>query len=345
MNGLQKTNSPSPAVRVDFDQKQFTDIINQKGRRVLLKKALMCPCKSSATNFQSNCKNCGGTGWIFVNPTETRMIVQGINLVNDFAPWSEENRGFANISYNACEELSYFDQLTLLDGEAFFSQVLFFQEAQDEAIFTYTTYPVREIKYIGLFKGIGEPLQKLVAGQDYSVHGNIITLNDNLIQNGNVENTNITVRYKHAPVFHLVEMKRETMQTFEFKDGGDVLKHLPLSAIARRAHYIPNIENLAGNRLLDNDYTDSNCNDSCCNDYQTFSSCMPAKKYPPINKTFTEETSSFTSPYLVGKTFLYFRNGQLDNQYAIDLLTGTLTPTIPWQENEFINIYVWAEAS
>lgn len=263
MSGLQQTTGLAPqSPRVDFERKAFDDLIAQKGKDVIIEKALRCPCKNpSSGNALSTCKNCGGCGWIFVNPYQTRMIMQKINLVNDFTPWSEENRGFVNISFNANEELTFMDKITDVNGIATFNQILFFKEAQDTTVFAYTAYPIKEIKYIGLFKADNQPLQRLVEGVDYTFTNNIIKLiNSSLIDAQGVGNTSISVRYKHAPVFFLMEMKRETMETFEFNGGGEQLKHLPLSAIARRAHYILNTENLTGTRLLSNNYSDCNVN-------------------------------------------------------------------------------------
>jgi hypothetical protein len=338
MTGLQKTTAAAPnnLQRVDFDQEKFTELIRQKGKDVILEVALMCGCKSPAANAQSNCRNCGGSGWIFVNAKETRMVLQKINLVNDFAPWSEENRGFVNITCNADEEIAFYDKLTDKNGIATFQQVLFFKEAEDHTIFTYTTYPIKAIKYVGLFKGVGVPHQKLVENVDYTFERNIITLiNEDLIQ-GTIENTNITIRYKHSPVFHIVEMKRETMETYEFNAGSEVLKHMPLSAIARRAHYIPNIENISGNRLLNNDYTESTCNENIF---------MPKKVYPKIRQEFSESTSTYTNIKLIGKQIMLFRNGVLDSQYVLSLTTGMITPTFPYQASEYIDIYIWGNAS
>ena len=74
--------------RADLHKREFDTLIHQKGRDVLLETALQCPCKSPSTNQQSDCKNCGGTGWIFVNPRETRMVLTAINAVTEFRPWS-----------------------------------------------------------------------------------------------------------------------------------------------------------------------------------------------------------------------------------------------------------------
>jgi hypothetical protein len=260
---LQKTNgNVAPPNRVDFHKQDFDDLIAQKGRNVLVEKAIQCPCKGEGTNQQSTCRNCGGTGYAWVNPYTTRMVTQKINLVNDFAPWSEENRGFVNLSYNADEELTYMDKITALDGEAIFNQVLFLKQ-KGNTVFAYTVYPIKEIKYLAVFIDDVTPYQRLIEGTDYTFQNNVITIiNDDIIQDS-VQTTNITIRYKHAPVFIFVESKRETMETFEYKDG-ERLYHMPLSAIARRAHYIPNIENIAGDRLLNNNFQETpNCNNNC----------------------------------------------------------------------------------
>ena len=87
---LQQTISVQP--RADFEREDYKTLIEQKGRRILYEKALLCPCKSPSTNQQSGCKNCGGIGWIFVNPIQTRMIVSAVKIVTEFKPWSQEAR-------------------------------------------------------------------------------------------------------------------------------------------------------------------------------------------------------------------------------------------------------------
>lgn len=251
---IQPTNLSSP--RVDLIKGEFDRLIDQKGRDVILEKALQCPCKSSQTNQQSACKNCGGTGWVFINPVRTRMILAAINIVNEYRPWSEELRGTVNITCKAEEELTVMDKITSLDGEAIFTEVLFFKQKNAD-VFTYSTYNIKKMLYIGMYSAANSPLIRLKEGIDYTVDKNIIRLkNTTLItEDPNQIDVSITVRYKHAPEFHVIEVKRETMQTFEWQNQ-EVLRHMPVSAIARRAHYQLQAANLAGDRLLNNSYTE-----------------------------------------------------------------------------------------
>lgn len=264
MSGIQKTNgNVAPPNRVDFHKPDFDDLIAQKGRDVQIERALACPCKGTDTNQSSKCKNCGGTGFSWVNAYQTRMVSQKVNLVNDFAPWSEENRGFVSLSFNANEELTWMDKVTFLDGEAIFNQVIWLKESGN-TVYAYTTYPIKQIKYLGVFIDDDTKYKQLVEGTDFTYEDNVITIiSDDVIQTDDVTQTNLTIRYKHAPVFYIVEMKREVMETFEYRDG-ERLYHMPVSAIARRAHYIADIENLTKNRLLDNSYPESNCNNNNC---------------------------------------------------------------------------------
>lgn len=252
---VQKTYPLGPP-RADLIKEEFDTLIQQKGKEVEVEKALECPCKSPSTNQQSTCKNCGGTGWIFINSRKTRMVLTAINIVTDYKPWSEELRGTVNVTCRAEEELSYMDKIRDVNGEAIFNEVLFFKK-KGNVVFAYTTYSIKEVLYIGLFKGDEEPLQRLELNVDYSVDGNkLVLLNNSLLgTDTGAKNTSFTIRYKHAPEFHVIEMKRETMQTFEWQ-GNEKLKHMPVSAIARRAHYQLKANNLLGDRLIDNSYED-----------------------------------------------------------------------------------------
>lgn len=242
--------------RADLHKSEFDTLIHQKGREVILEKALQCPCKSQSANQQSNCRNCGGSGWVFINPKKTRMVLTAIEAVNEYRPWSEELRGTVNITSFVEDELSHMDKITAIDGESIHNEVLFFSEL-DDAIFTYSTYFIKEVLYIAMFQGIDQPLLRLTEA-DYEIVDNVIKLNLSTLPFEETENNNVTVRYKHAPQFHVIEMKRDTMQTFIWK-GEERVQQMPVSAIGRRSHYQLNAENLTKTRLIDNSFEEPKC--------------------------------------------------------------------------------------
>ena len=110
-----------------------------------------------------------------------------------------------------------------------------------------------------MFKSEGEPLIRLTSDQ-YSFEDNKIILNNLSLPFQEVKDNSFTIRYKHAPQFHIIEMKRDTMQSFLWSSSqGEVNQNMPVSAIARRSHYQLSAQNLNGDRLLDNSYTIKQC--------------------------------------------------------------------------------------
>ncbi len=242
---------------IEFRKNDFEQAIWLKGYTVIHEKALKCPCKSKNSDQQSNCKNCGGSAWIYINPTETKAILHSMNRSTEFKEWSEEDIGKVNISMMDKDNLSYMDRLTLIDGKAVFGQALHFKEA-DGVLFTYTAYNIKEITYIGLFIDVNSKLQRLVIGEDYTYENNTIYLNSKYTSTFNASNKDISisVRYVHAPQFYVIDLGREMMNTQIKKEGRQESISMPISAIGRRGHYILDKENLSGTRLVDNSFID-----------------------------------------------------------------------------------------
>lgn len=258
---LQKTildSKQTSSVRVDFEKSEFDDLIYNKGRRVLFEKTLQCPCKSESFNQQSNCKNCGGTGWIFIDPIETRMILHSIGNVNQFKDWSEENRGFVNITALEQDELGWMDRITLLDARAYMGEVLHFKK-KNNLMFAFTTFPIKQLRYIGLYIDPHQPLVQLKEDVDYTYQGQIIRLAEKYYQDIDVS---VTVRYVHSPVFYIMDLKRETMDSFVLDGSKEDLKRFPISAVGRRAQYVLDPRDLNGEGVIKNSYND---NDGCNN--------------------------------------------------------------------------------
>lgn len=255
---MMETTFIASGPRADLIKQEFDVLIHQKGRDVLLETALICPCKSESTNQSSACKNCGGAGWVFINPRRTRMVLTAIDAVTEFRPWSEELRGTVNITARVEDFLSHMDKITVIEGESIHNEVLFIKQKGSVA-FTYSTYNIKSILYIALFVGDNQLLKRLVLNEDYLITDNIIRFSEQFIQSNNIafsegSLSSITIRYKHAPQFHVIEMKRDTMQTFHQNVKQEMNQNMPISAIARRAHYQLTAQNLNGDRLLNNSY-------------------------------------------------------------------------------------------
>lgn len=255
--GLQKTTyNQINATRADFNRPDFTTLIEQKGRNVTIETALACPCKSKNTNQQSNCKNCGGTGFVFINPRFTRLVLQGMSAKEEFLSNGATMTvtGDLKVTANDNEELTWMDRITVLDSRAIFNEVLFFKTRGTD-VFAFSSYNIKEIKYAGYFTGTDQPFQRLTLGTDYTFQGNIIRLVNPAIIAVQGE-ISVTFRYVHAPQYLMVDMKRESMETFVMEEN-EKMVHLPISGTARRQHYILGAPNLNGDNILNNSYTQS----------------------------------------------------------------------------------------
>lgn len=260
---LKKTTIAPP--RMDFVKEDYETLIYQKGRRVWYEKAIKCPCKSKATNANSTCKNCGGLGWIFTAGKETRMVVTGVSFSNEVKQWSEEERGMVSITCSNTEQLTHMDRVTLLDAKSIHTEVVHLRKRvlEDESVeyYAWTVYNIKELLYGALFISDTAPLQLLNLDEDIEFgQRNLIKLTNTEILDGieDDEDVSITLRYFFSTTYHIVEMKRETVQSFRYNNGDEENQDLPISAMARRAHLELDPMSLDGDTLFENLYPENN---------------------------------------------------------------------------------------
>lgn len=245
--------------RVDFDKDAFDVLIQQKGYDVFLEKGMHCPCRSKDTGSAQlpSCHNCGGSGFIFINKTRTRMVLKSMNLSTKYKEWSKENAGTVSITARDIERLSFMDRITLIDAETTFNQLIYPKLTEDGTIlYAYTIYDIKEIIDIFLFIGAGVKLKRLVENTDYTYENNILRLNDSYKV---VMNPQISIKYVHAPQFHVIDNVRDTINTFEIVGGKEVSVKLPINAVGRRSHYVLDAENYIDDRVFDNSYNINMC--------------------------------------------------------------------------------------
>jgi len=248
--------------RADFDESRYEQLIAQHGVDCLHEKALQCPCKSEQINALSTCKNCGGTGWIFVNPKQVRIVIQGMGYKKIEEMWASLMSGMVNISYLPSLELSYYDRITRLNAKSIFSEVIDFEEpAGSSKAFGFFSYPPQQVEYVGLYQSDELGLLQLTEDQ-YTITNNRINLiNIDLPAFDKIENPlTATVRYTHAPTFNVIEVARESFDKFKWDGKGEVLQELPGKAIARKTNFLEDLVKLRNGRLIDNSYKD----DCCC---------------------------------------------------------------------------------
>lgn len=248
---LQRGNSGGIRIPTEFDKGIFDASIDEKGYRVVYEKAYMCPCKGEATGSHLNvCMNCGGMGWIFANPTEMKMIITGIKLEDklkdgSLTQWGSLDQGFCMITSYSDVKITYMDRITNRDATAEHNEIIYPKLNDDgDKVFAYTRYKIESIDNIALFVGQDQILTR-IPFSDYLVRDNVIEFS-----NLNYEGGQMTIRYVHHPSYHIVDLIRESITSYNNKNR----IVLPNHGLARRAHLVVDIENYAGDRLLDNSW-------------------------------------------------------------------------------------------
>ena len=236
---------------VGWDVNRFETLIQTQGYDAYIDRALRCPCCDKATGQAlSTCRNCGGRGWFFVDRTQTRLLAQHLDSKKRYEEWSEVNRGTASITTRGIDKLGFMDRIILTQLEEWYSETLHPVLFNNQLV-AYPIYEPLEISNAFLFASDSEPLIPLDASM-YSVVGNKIVFDGSItdlvdIESLDIKDVNevplqITMRYSHYPVYHVIDMNRELMRVREGKLCGegydDHLRQMPINVLARKAHYI-----------------------------------------------------------------------------------------------------------
>lgn len=269
-NKIPQPSSFSPTKnkpRVNLDKRNFDNLVYEKGYDVYLDKSIVCPCKEkSANHAQPSCKNCGGTGYVFINRKQTRMVVQSLNISTKFKTWSAEKRGEVSITHLNEEQLKFMDRVVLINGlsEDSLNRFPIYYNGSSKKR-TKTIYDIIEIKEIFMFNSIDSRLIKLENEVDYTVlsssdnRGNVIEFNEKY---NSVDNFTVSIRYTHRPEYLIRDIPHNIRNSRDFLSiGNDKETSFPLQAIGVLSHYVLDEQNY-NDYLIDNTYTlkeDNNC--------------------------------------------------------------------------------------
>jgi hypothetical protein len=239
----------------DFYDQQFFGTLKTKGYDVIKETALRCACKARESDTRTTCKNCGGSGWIFVNPTRTRMIIIGMSNDKKYNPEGRYDLGAAKITADEKDKLSFMDRITVSNATTDHTEVLYPTLTDDTStLFVYTKYNIKSITFLGLFEGDNVKLKKLEEITDYTFENNIIKFNSSY---NSLISPSVSIRYTHAPQYHVIDIDRDSMRS-KINNGNEEII-LPTHAMGVRAHLVKDAENYNGDRLLDNSWLPNAC--------------------------------------------------------------------------------------
>lgn len=251
------TNQAAPSIafqpRVDFQNEAIEKLIQQKGYDCFIEKGFQCPCHSKESTQRSGCKNCGGSGWVFINKIKTRLILTSMNLPTKMKDWSAENKGTVSVTGRDVDHLSFMDRITVIDVNAVYKELLFPKD-NGANFLAYTLYDMKSVNDVFLFTDVDEPLARLEETTHYTISDNKVILESSLFDG--IDEPCISISYVHSPQYLTMDIPREVMNTFVLDrvTGNEQSVKMPIHAIAVRSHYVLDSENFAGDRLFDNSY-------------------------------------------------------------------------------------------
>lgn len=248
------SETPPEAVghQVRMQPGKFNELIFDKGYEVYIDRALRCPCAvKGATQGLPSCSNCLGTGWMFIDRSETRLAVQGINADVKYENWSKLSTGLARITARAVDKLAFMDRIIVRECEGFYNEILRAKTINNQVI-AFATYEILEIESIFMFISDKEKHQR-IEPDDYTILDERIVFRPKY---RTIKNPVFTVRYRHCLTYHIIDMNRDIMKV-RTKDGckmtNEELTNMPIAGTARKAHFMfDNLKFEEANNLIDN---------------------------------------------------------------------------------------------
>jgi len=241
-------NSPG-IVRMDFLTPDFSALIDNKGYDAVWERALPCPCAKRQGAVQSTCRNCGGTGWVFINPMQIKVVAQSINKDTKYKEWSQERLGTASFTVRPEYHLSFMDKLTLLNSStrSCENRIVYYQ---DNKFLINVVYPIDSVIEIFKFVSPFEPLV-LIDASNYTIQGRFVSFSNNVVKQGD----SLTISYDHKVQYHILDLNHDVRNTILLDDKSrEEGLLLPVSAVGRRVDLVIDAQNYEGTNLVDNSY-------------------------------------------------------------------------------------------
>lgn len=235
-------NSEPILYPVNLTESHFNSIIFDKGYTCFIETAMLCPCTYNITGgSQSNCKNCGSTGYYWINKKETRLFITNLNNTTSTEKWTDTNVGIANISARMEDKMGLLDKVTICEQISTYIQKTVIS-IENGVKFALVDFQPIEIEELFLFINSDESLLH-IPKEDYEIVNSGIT-----ISNKYATNSTLSIKYKYHPVYHIIEILRENVANYI----GDTKQNLPLKYRAKRASVVFDADNMFDTRLLDN---------------------------------------------------------------------------------------------
>jgi hypothetical protein len=259
---ITKPTPPSSAGNpaVYFNKDKFESVIERHGYEVVIEHAIACPCRSGDGQHRTDCYNCRGTGWVFINPRNTKALITSINRSTKYKNWSVEMIGTASVTTYFSERFSYMDRITMVNNEtinntSILSENLKIREIEGEDPFIFLTYKPINIESTFIFINFNTKLVRLIEGTDFVKNEDnpyIISFSYDFPIGFN---GTISITYEHELQYHVLDMPHDVRNSYKVNnEGKDEQLTLPVMAIARKAFNVFEKTDYGDTGMVDNSY-------------------------------------------------------------------------------------------
>ena len=233
--------------RIEFDKPSFEDAVWSKGYNVYIESTIKCPCRGKSSSNLATCQNCLGTGYVYLDRYDTRMLVHSINVNTKYKEWSEEKIGTASVTALARDYFSFMDRITIKDSMAIQSEIAFVKNTSTQS-YIFTIYDPLSIDYMFIYAGDTVKLTKLVLNTDYTIDRNKIIFTS-IYQ----DDIAVSIRYKCNLQYHVIDVPHDVRNSPVTGNTGSLENTLfPVQAIVRRSHYVIDALNFVGDNIIYN---------------------------------------------------------------------------------------------
>lgn len=210
--------------RVDFNELDFENLINQKGYDILWEQQLRCPCVDPITGrVTPDCVNCSARGFYYLPGVQIKGIIthqsKEVNL-NDMRGVLEPGEAFLTVTHD--NFIGAFDRITNLNSTTIYSETVIYNPNLGNSL---RYPPVGNIVSCITQPGQNVPVVQLVQGTNYTVdsQGNLTFITAMQPQQA------ISIRYFYNPVWIVhadVNFVRDTYVAFQ--EPVDTFVNMPI---------------------------------------------------------------------------------------------------------------------
>jgi hypothetical protein len=227
--------------RIDFRAEEFDRVILQHGKRVVWRKALICPCLNAESGqAQLGCPDCNADGFIYVQPQLiSAHMVSFDKSTRLYEKMGLMQEGSASVTTSAKYRLGYRDSLEMIDSVVPFNEVLTKGNRRGRRSVLPANTDSARFRVLSVAALVAKPGDMLLFGQE-SIHYAITpegwlrwtNEGDRLIPDG----TSFTLHYDFHPIFQVIShmhVTRDDLSGRNTDPGSARVVSLPVQSLAK----------------------------------------------------------------------------------------------------------------